>query len=63
MIVISWKKTEKGKLYMCHTDFVIYYKLPEGRGLSISFGGWVFVTVVLPGSWFCGWILMCRRGN
>ena len=56
MIVISQKKTEKGKLYMCHMNFVTYCKLPESRRLSIDFGGSVFVTVVLPGSWFfnCG---------
>ena len=36
MIVISWKKIEKGKLYMCHTDFVIYYKLPEGRDYPLA---------------------------
>jgi len=41
---------------MCHMNFVTYCKLPESRRLSIDFGGSVFVTVVLPGSWFfnCG---------
>lgn len=54
VIVISWKKTEEGKVDMCHMDCVIYFKLLGSRGLSTGFGSWVFVTVVLPCSWCFG---------
>lgn len=45
---------------MCHMDFVIYYKPPEGRGLSFGFVviGF-FVTVVLRCSFFSLMALNC----
>lgn len=34
MLVLGWKKTEKGKLCMCCMDFLTYYKLLEDGIIS-----------------------------